>query len=264
MNSRLFVLVVCWLCLFSDVNLASDEKRESDLAESINKTLTLGKAVWLDAEEKKFLGLYTQTEKATGKGTAIILHDIDGHPNQQQLIYDLRTFLPEHGWTTLSLQMPLREVGAGQEDYYALFPEAAVRIQAGINYAKDSGATKIVVLGYGLGGLMAVYALSEQAADINAMITISLSVPSTENQAAQTLDLIKKIKIPLLDIYGAVDVPDVTETARDRRAAAKENNRYRQIKINDEGHTYQHDEGLLVKRIYSWLEVAVGMPPAVQ
>lgn len=261
MNNTFFVLVVCWLCLFSNANLASDEKRESDLADSINKTLTLGKAVWLEAEGKKFLGLYRQTEKATSKGTAIILHDIDGHPNQQQLIYDLRTFLPEHGWTTLALQMPLREVGAEQEEYYALFPEAAARIQAGIRYAKDNGATKVVVLGYGLGGLMAVYTLSEQAVDISALIAISLSVPTTENQSAQTLELIKKIKIPLLDIYGAVDVPNVTETARERRAAAKDNPRYRQVKINDEDHTYQHDEGLLVKRIYSWMEV---MPPAAQ
>lgn len=103
------------------------------------------------------------------------------------------------------------------------------------------------------GGLMGVYALSEQAADIKALVTISLPVPATENKTAQTLELIKKIKIPMLDIYGALDVPDVTESARDRRLAAKENAGYRQIKIDDEGHAYLHDEGLLVKRIYSWL-----------
>lgn len=257
MNVRIFI--ICWLCLISNVGLSSDEKREADYAEGIDKTLALGKAVWLDSEGKKFLGLYTQTEKVSSKGTAIILHDIGGHPNQKPLVYDLRTFLPEHGWVTLSLQMPLREIGTEQEDYYALFPEAAARIQAGIHYAKENGATAIVVLGYGLGGLMAVYAISGQAVDVNALVTISLPVPTTENQAAQTLELIKKINIPLLDIYGAVDVSDVTESARDRRLSAKENTGYRQIKINDEGHRYQHDEGLLVKRIYSWLEVAVGM-----
>jgi pimeloyl-ACP methyl ester carboxylesterase len=237
------------------MGLASDEKREAEFAEGINKTLALGKAVWLDAEGKKFLGLYTQTEKIPGKGTAVILHDLGGHPNQKQLVYDLRAFLPEHGWTTLSLQMPLRETGTGQDEYYALFPEAAARLQAGINYAKENGATTIVVVGYGLGGLMATYAASGQAADINALVAISLAVPTTENPAAQTLAFIKKIQLPLLDIYGALDVSDVTESARDRRLAAKENSHFRQIKINDESHAYQHDEGLLVKRIYSWLGV---------
>jgi len=191
-----------------------------------------------------------------GKGTAIILHDIGGHPNQQQLIYGLRVFLPEHNWATLSLQMPLREAGVEKEEYYALFPEAAARIQAGINYAKNNGAGNIVVVGYGLGGLMAAYALSEQAIDIKALAAISLPVPAIEDKTAQTLELIRKIKIPMLDIYGALDVPDVTESARERRLAGKDNTGYRQVKINDEGHTYLHDDGLLVKRIYSWLETS--------
>jgi dienelactone hydrolase len=251
-------IVAFALCASIAVNgQASDEKREADVADSINKTLAMGKMVWLEAEGKKFLGLYTETEKTTSKGVVIILHDMGGHPDQQQLIYGLRTFLPEHNWTTLSLQMPLREIGVEKEEYYALFPEALARIQAGIKYAKDNGAENVVVAGYGLGGLMGIYALSEQAADIKALVTISLPVPETEIKTAQTLELIKKIKIPMLDIYGALDVPDVTESARDRRLAAKENNAYRQIKIDDEGHSYVHDEGLIVKRIYSWLGLIV-------
>lgn len=253
---RPVVLALCLVSLLSAVCLAGDEKREADFAENINNTLTVGKAVWLESEGKKFLGVYTETERTGSKGTVIILHDIGGHPNQQQLIYGLRVFLPEHNWATLALQMPLREAGVEKEEYYPLFPEAAARIQAGINYAKNNGAENIVVAGYGLGGLMAAYALSEQAIDIKALAAISLPVPAIEDKTAQTLELIRKIKIPMLDIYGALDVPDVTESARERRLAAKDNTGYRQIKISDEGHAYLHDEGMLVKRIYSWLESA--------
>jgi len=260
MSIRAVVFVLCMVQLLGDACWASDQKREAEFAGGIDKTLAMGKAVWLESAGKKFLSLYTPTEKVASKGTVIILHDMGGHPDQQQLIYGLRVFLPEHNWTTLALQMPLREAGVEREDYYALFPEAAARIQAGISYAKSNGAENIVVVGYGLGGLMGIYALSEQAADIKALVTISLPVPSTENKAAQTLEFIKKIKIPLLDIYGALDVADVTESARERRLAAKENAGYRQIKINDEGHAYLHDEGLLVKRIYSWLGVTVVAP----
>jgi alpha/beta superfamily hydrolase len=255
MKLSFFVFVLCMAHFLAEACWASDEKREAEFAESINKTLTMGKAVRLESAGKKFLGLYTETEKNAGKNTVIILHDTGGHPNQQQLIYGLRVFLPEHSWATLSLQMPLRETGVEKEEYYGLIPEAAARIQSGINYARSNGAENIVLVGYGLGGLMAMYTLSEQAPDIKALVTISLPVPASDNKMAQTLEFIKKVKIPMLDIYGALDVPDVTESARDRRLAAKENDSYRQIKINDEGHAYLHDEGLLVKRIYSWLGV---------
>jgi hypothetical protein len=30
------------------------------------------------------------------------------------------------------------------------------------------------------------------------------------------------------------------------------------MKINDEDHAYQHDEGLIIKRIYSWLGLVAG------
>jgi len=264
MKAGVIILLLCMAYLSGAVCRAGDQKREAEFADGIGKTLTMGKTVWLEAEGKKFLGLYTETEKAAGKNAAIILHDMGGHPNQQPLIYGLRLALPEHNRATLALQLPLREAGAEQQDYYALFAEAAARIQAGINYAKSQGAENIVLVGYGLGGLMGVYALSEQAADIKAVVAISLPVPATDDKAAQTLEFIKKIKIPMLDIYAALDLPEVTGSARDRRLAAKQNTAYRQIKIDDEDHSYLHDEGLLVKRVYSWLGAAVETAAAGQ
>ncbi|MDD5577939.1 MAG: DUF3530 family protein [Methylobacter sp.] len=248
--------------MFNSICLAGDEKREAQFADDISKTLVIGKVVRLESEGKKFLSLYTETEKTTSKGIVIILHDLGGHPDQQQLIYALRIFLPEHDWATLSLQMPVRETGADKNEYYALFPEALARIQAGIKYAKESGEKNIVLAGYGLGGLMAAYSLSERAGDIEALVTVSLPAPDTDVKTVQTLEFIKKIKIPMLDIYGSLDIADVVESARDRRLAAKENPGYRQVIINDEGHTYLHDEGLVVKRIYSWLSHVMSGSPS--
>jgi len=260
MRCRFFIFAFCLAQLLSGVCWASDEKREADFAESINRTLTVGKAVWLEAGGKKFLGLYNEIDKVFGNGVVIILHDMGGNPNQKPLIDDLRATLPEHGWATLSLQMPIREAGAKQEDYYSLFPEAAARIRAGIDYVKGNGANSIAVVGYGLGGLMGAYAFNEKGLDIGALAVISLPVPKTEDKAAQTLEFIKKIKVPMLDIYGTLDMPEVTESARERRLAAKENTDYRQVKINDISHAHLHDEGLLVKRVYGWLGLIVEAP----
>ncbi|CAA9892192.1 conserved hypothetical protein [Candidatus Methylobacter favarea] len=258
-NLLKIVAFALWaLPLFNSMCLASDEKREAEFADDIKKTLVIGRIVRLEAEGKNFLGLYTETERTVSKSVVIILHDLGGHPNQRQVVDTLRVFLPEHDWATLALQMPVREIGADKNDYYGLLPETRARIQAGIKYAKDNRAENIVLIGYGLGSLMALYAQSEQSSAIKALVTISLPVPDANIKTVKVLEYIKKIKIPMLDIYGALDTADVVDSARDRRLAAKENPGYRQIKITDEDRRYLHDEGLVVKRIYSWLSQVSG------
>ena len=254
---RVLVMAFSFLSLVGEVSFAGDSKREADFTDEIIKTQPVGKMVWLNSGGKKFLGLYTETENKLSKGAVIILHDLGGHPNQLQLIKSLRTFLPDHNWSTLSLQMPVREMTATEDDYYDLFPEARARIEAGIKYLQENKAEPIILAGYGLGALMAVYSQSEKSTDIKALVAISLAVPDTQNKSAQTVEFIKKIKLPLLDIYAEQDLSAVVGSARNKRLAAKENPAYRQDKINDENHLYQHDEGLVVKRIYSWIEHAV-------
>ncbi|NOU14785.1 MAG: DUF3530 family protein [Methylococcaceae bacterium] len=258
MAMRRYAIVLRLLSLLSMQAQASDLKRETEVSDAIAITLNFGKIEWLQAGSTKFLSLYAETEKTSSKGVVILLHDIAGHPDQQPLIYQLRRQLPAHQWATLSLQLPLRELGAGAEDYYALFPEALARIQTGIKYAKDSGAKNIVLVGYGLGALQALYTQSQQSLDIKALVGISLPVPASTNSTVQTLAMLKTIKLPILDVYGSLDVPEVVQTARDRRLATKENSAYRQLVIDDEGHQFLHDEGLLGKRIVSWLARVAG------
>ncbi len=243
-------------CLFSALTcVASDDKREAEFAADIQKTLNVGHAVWLESAGKKFLSLYTDTAKNPRSGVIILLHDVGGHPNQQAIIKNLRTFFPEHHWATLSIQMPVREASAPAQDYYALFPEAKTRLLEAIKFAKSEKAEKVVVIGYGLGGLMASYSLADsKSGDVNALVTISLPVSETNEVAAQTLTLIPKLTLPMLDIYGALDMPNVVNSARERQVVGKINPNYRQVKLDNEGHLYLHDDGLLVKRIYSWID----------
>ena len=256
-GQRCIVIFIGCLLLFSQTASASDSKREADFADEIAKTHALGKLLWLEAKGKKFLGLYTETEKRINKGTIIILHDMGGHPNQLRLIKSLRTFLPQHHWSTLSLQMPLWEMDATEAEYYVLFPEAAARIKAGVDYLKAHNNETLILVGYGLGAMMAVYALSQQTPDITAVALVSLAAPGNPNPQAQMLEFIQKITIPMLDIYAERDQAAVVAAARDKRVAAKKNPAYQQIKISDEDHLFQHDEGLVVKRIYSWIERTV-------
>lgn len=255
MLSKVITQISGVICLCTALTcVASDEKREAQIAQEIQKTLDVGHAVWLNTADKKFLGLRTDTTKDPRAGMIILLHDTGGHPNQQAVIKNLRTFFPEHHWATLAIQLPIREASASVQDYYSLFPESKNRILEAVKFAKNEKAEKVVIIGYGLGSLMASYALSDlKTDDVDALVTISLPVPKTSDTNAQTLQLISTLTLPLLDIYGENDMPDVVQNARDKKVAGKINPHYRQIKIENEGHFFLHDDGVLVKRIYSWL-----------
>jgi alpha-beta hydrolase superfamily lysophospholipase len=248
---RLWLAVI--FILFCQQSQGTDQKRETEFAELLNKSPIIGKPFQLDADGKKFLALYAETAQTKSQGTVILLHDMGGHPNQAPVIANLRSYLPEHNWTTLSIQLPLRESGSEQRDYYPLFPEALARIKAAVKYAKDNGSETVVLIGNGIGALMGLYALNEQAAEVSGFVAISLPAPKTDAKTAQTLEFIKKVKAPMLDIYSAFDNSAVIQSARDRKVAGRDNAGYRQILLNDENRIYGQDEGLLVKRVYSWL-----------
>ena len=242
------------LCLCSTLTcVASDDKREAEFALDIEKNLANGRVVWLQAQNQNFLSLYTEVATSTPDGIVILLHDMGGHPNQDKVIELLRNFFPEHHWSTLSIQMPLREEGAKIEDYYSLFPDAKERLFAAINFAKQQKAEKVVIIGYGLGGLMATSALQEKSSNVNGLITISLSSSEIGEIYAQTLPFISSLTMPMLDVYGELDSPDVVYSAKERKSIGRTRSKYRQIKLDNEGHLYLNDSGLLVKRIYSWV-----------
>lgn len=239
----------------STYSWASDELRELDYAEQIQASFSTGEIVWLQVKGKKFLTLYTETEEIENLGTVIILPPMDGHPDQSKLIKPLRSYFPEHGWASLSIQLPVLGVDAAEYEYYPLFDNAKARIQAAIDYLLAAKAKNIVLVGYGLGGMMAVYYLKENAnkTDIKGLVTISLSVPESDQKQVQVINFINDIKQPFYDVFAEFDLPGVTESARKRRLAAKENSAYRQFKIAGEGHLFQRDQGLVVKRVYSWI-----------
>lgn len=241
-RSALFVLA----CLFAIEGGATDSAREAYYAEQIVKTLDSGEIVWLEAEGRKFLAVYTESELPDIKDAAIVLHDKGAHPDLKPLIHALRTELPKHRWSTLALQMPLRESGAENRDYYALFPGAAARLQAAIKFLNQKEFENIVIVGHGLGALMALQAQDQLRDDIKAMAFVGLPVPDSRHQAVRTLEFIQKAEIPLLDLYSSGDVPAVADSAAQRRSAAKSNADYRQVRLDD-------DETMTVKRIYSWL-----------
>ncbi len=249
------ILVLIIICCQVTISRASNELRELDYAKEIKDSLSVGKITWLKVKEKGFLALYTETEDEESIGTAILLHSKNAHPDQKKIINPLRTYLPKHKWATLSIQMPVLNVGATEDDYYLLFDDANARIQAAVNYLTSAKIKNIVLIGYGLGGMMATYYLNETAekTDIKALVTISLAIPETDRKQVQILGFIAAIKQPFLDIFAEFDASEITKKARQKRVAGKANPAYRQFKVKGEAHLFQHNDELVIKRIYSWI-----------
>ncbi|WNB74942.1 DUF3530 family protein [Methylomonas koyamae] len=242
-------------CLAAALPAAGDPRREQDYAEQIQRQLAAGRAVWLQAESRTFLGLYSDAEKTDNRDAVIVLHDMGGHPDQGPVVRGLRSSLPQHGWAVLAIQMPVRETGAGLDEYFALFDEAAARIDAAVAYLQQGGAKRIAVVGYGVGAAMALYRLSGKPDGVMAFAAISLPVADYPLPQGQSLEQIKRIGLPFLDVYAEFDLPAVLGSAWQRRMAGKDNPVYRQIRVDGEGHAYLQEHNLLLKRIYAWLAV---------
>lgn len=234
---------------------AGDRQREISYAQDLTASVVSGRIVWLASGEQRFLGLMIEAEKADNRDAVLILHDMGEHPDHKPLIHGLRTVLPQYDWATLAIQLPLREMGAGAEDYFGLFDEARSRILAAIEFLRANGAQNIAVVGVGVGAAMAAYSISIEPNGLFALAAISLPLPNSGLPQAKVGDFIKNIALPILDIYAEFDVPDVVETARQRRMLAKDNPVYRQIKISGEDHAYRYNPNLVIKRVYSWLDL---------
>jgi len=232
------------------------EKRASDkLAEEVEATEVL----WLDAGEEQFLGLYTDQSNEVANGAAIILHAMGSHADWPQIISPLRTKLPEHGWTTLSIQLPVIAPENQIEDYGGTLTQAAARIEAAIGLLRERKFLNIAVIGHSFGAATTLAHIGKNKNQkIVSLVAIGLQEYPFVKPAIDVLKLIEKSNIPILDIYGGRDYKGVINQAPDRRLAAKkaDNKHYRQIEVAGADHYFNKMEDVLIKRIRGWLDKA--------
>ena len=169
-----WLLVICWLVTSSSV-LAIDTDREKFWDEEVRNKIKIGKAESLQAGDHKFLSIFTPESSNFPQGGILLLHDHSGHPDWPELIKPLRTRLPDFGWSTLSLQMPVPKESTPVLEYEPLLKEASKRIEAGVSFLQTKGIRNIVLVGHGLGASMGAYHLSTASnKNIKAIIGIGM------------------------------------------------------------------------------------------
>jgi pimeloyl-ACP methyl ester carboxylesterase len=251
---RGLLLIILWSLACGWV-AASDLLREQRYALEIRDGLVVGKAISLKAGEQEFLAIHGESDTSKIKGGVILLHGMGANPAWSVVVQPLRMGLTEHGWETLSLQMPVAPRGAEPWAYTPLIPEAAPRIAAAIKYLQQRKLQKIVLVGHSMGARMGLETLA--AGVPNGVIAfVAVGIPTSQDDPdAGTLGALKKLKLPMLDIYGSRDLPSVLTTVKARKIAARQagNAGYRQVEILGADHYFRGMDEALMARVNAWM-----------
>lgn len=254
-NALFLLLNITFLPVFSSFSLASDLAKEKRWAEQITDSLMTGEAIWLQDGKIRFLSLYTESAKPKTLGGIIVVHGIGVHPNWPDVVQPLRTELPEFGWATLSIQMPILENSATDKDYVPLLKEVNGRFKAAVDYFKTKNIKNIVILAHSMGTTMAnVYLSAKPDKTIRAYIAISMSSNPKIKELNNIKNLSKIKNLPILDIYGSQDLDSVVRYSKQRlTVGTKYNKRYKQRMLKGADHFYLNNNQQLVKIIRIWL-----------
>lgn len=244
--------------------------------------------VWLKRDSEKTLALIAEDRTGNPQGAAIILHAAGAHPDWPEVVAPLRKALPDFGWITLSVQMPVLPRTAELSDYGPLFEDVPSRLDSAIAELQSRGIQNIVIIGHGLGSIMAASYLAERDnTPVKAFIGISMGDYQYIDKHFDTTHLLAQIAMPMLDIYGSRDNSAVVNTAQLRARAAQlaglsatmnrqlnvyqksANGRsaatrkagyitYRRFEIAGADADFTGFEAILIKRIVGWLKQHAG------
>lgn len=219
---------------------AADYGREKKWADEVVPGVVVGDPVYLQTPRghHKFLALFTTAE---GHRAAIVVHGMGIHPDWG-LIGTLRTELADRGFATLSIQMPVLAADAPGAAYPPTFPEAAERIAQAVDFLKAKGYTELAIVSHSMGSRMShVYLSGKPDASVKAWASLGLQQ-----------DDYRRLKLPILDLYGDNDLPPVLAGAAKRRASLADS-RSRQIVMPHADHFYTGHEEEMVETVSAFL-----------
>ena len=234
---------------------ASDLMRERRIANQISDAILEGEPLWLEAEGVRFLAIHTPVTSGQPLGGVILLHGMGAHPDWADVIHPLRVALPEQGWETLSIQLPVAAHDTDAKDYQALIPDAAPRLQAAIAHFRPRQTKNLALVGHSLGARMGLAFLArDKSLEIQAFVAIGLPTPAVTRENP-VLMAIAQLDLPMLDLYGSRDHASVILGAKRRQAAASGADRgnYRQDRVEGADHFFTGLNGTLEKHVGAWL-----------
>ena len=235
---------------------APDIAREKRMADEIVDAILDGDVITLPSGQQDFMGIYTETEQA--KGNVLILHGRGFHPDWVSVVQPLRVGLVEHGWNTLSIQMPVLPKNAKYNDYVEIFGDAIPRIEAGLQYLTKSNQQPTVLIAHSCGAHMANHWVHQKGQEavrqLDGFIGIGMGATDYKQPMVEPFAL-DKMSIPVLDLYAENDFPAVLRLAPQRAALLQQagNAKSKQQVVADAEHYFTDRDDELLEAIAAWL-----------
>lgn len=122
------------------------------------------------------------------------------------------------------------------------------RIEAAVEFLKAKDIKRIIFLGHGTGGMVAIDSLVTISTPISALILVG--TPRLANN-----DEFKAFKQPILEIYGDQDLEGVAAAVKNRKVVMKrsDNIRYTSREIIGANHVFYGLEPMLISTVRGWL-----------
>lgn len=243
------VTIAAGFILFCQALFAADLVRERRIADQILDGIIDGETVMLETDGHEFLGIFMEAELDEIRGSVIVLHGKGANPDWHEIVQPLRTHLPSHGWDTLSIQLPVAASDASEADWSGVVSEAAPRIKAALEYLEGKNRLNVVLVAHSMGVAMAMDFLGRDPDSVQALVAIGTP------DMPIVYDTLRKLTIPVMDLYGADDFPEVKKATKKRKKAARKapNPRFIQVEVNNADHFFTGQEEMLEARVRSWL-----------
>ncbi len=236
---------------------AQDIERERRLEAEIVDMIFDGEPLHLEgADGHRFLAIHSEAMVEPVRGAVIVMHGRGFHPDWEEVASPLRTRLPEAGWETLSLQMPVLAKDAKYYDYVPILPASFPRIRAGIEFLRERGIDHIVLAAHSC-SVHSVMAFTRRYGDreFDAFIGIGMGATDYRQPMREPFPL-DSMRVPVLDLFGSEEFPGVLRAAPERLAAIRSaaNPLSAQHMIPDAGHFFRDREEALVDAVSEWLK----------
>lgn len=220
-------------------------------------------------------------------GAIVLFHDQGEDLESRGIVTPLRHAMLQYGWSTLSVSLdypfilnillgiePETDVSTAsasipaakdevtstentdvakvevKQDQIAPLPPITntQRIEAALELLKAKGIKRIIFLGHGTGGIVAIDILATITTPISALILVGTPTLAKNGE-------FKTFNQPILDIYGDQDLQDVSAAVKDRKLVMKRNDniRYTSREIIGANHVFYGLEPMLISTVRGWL-----------
>lgn len=210
-------------------------------------------------------------------GAVVLLHDKGEQFEAYGVITPLRHALPQYGWSTLILDfdypfeanilLSIKDESAAEIDELDELADETLeepvadatttelppvsnqdRIQAALAFLQAKNINRIVFIGHGAGGDMAIELLDTIKTPISALLLVGAT-------AHPKNDVFNEFNFPILDIYGANDLDVVPEAVEHRKTLMKRinNTRYQVRRVEGADHVFSGLRATLIATVSGWL-----------